>query len=273
VTGTLAESGEGNIQRVGVTPRLVVVSLAVGALLVGGAALGLAVNNAGGTSPTAAGCGASTPRLTVQGTGTASGTPDVLTAVLQINTTASSAAAALSQDNDKVAAAVFALTQHGVTHTDIQTTNLSVQPNYTYPKGVQTISGYAVSNTVTATLHNTKTAGAAIDAVVGASGNAVQISSLNFSFNHPGTVEDKARADAVQLAVSHARAIAKASGHQLGTLCSLTDQSQSTQVVEPEPAFSAAGNAAIAAAPSVPIAAGTQSETDQVKMVYEIKQP
>ncbi len=167
-------------------------------------------------SSTQAGCSSSTPRLTVQGNGTASGTPDLLTAVLQITSNASTAAKALSQNNDEVAAAVFALTKNGVSHADVQTTNLSLQPNYVYPKGVQTISGYEVSNTVTAALHHTKTAGAAIDAVVTATGNSAQISSLTFSFNNPSAIEDKARTDAVKQATSHARAIAKASGHQLG---------------------------------------------------------
>ncbi|HEY2213612.1 MAG TPA: SIMPL domain-containing protein, partial [Acidimicrobiales bacterium] len=173
----------------------------------------------------------------------------------------------------EVAAAVFAFTKNGVSHADVQTTNLSLQPNYVYPKGVQTISGYAVSNTVTAALHHTKTAGAAIDAVVTATGNSAQISSLTFSFNNPSAIEDRARTDAVKQATSHARAIAKASGHGLGVLCSLTDQTQTTEPYLPQN-FAASGSVGLAspATAAVPVSAGTQSETDQVKMIYAIKQ-
>jgi uncharacterized protein YggE len=256
------------------TGHLAVTGLAVGALLVGGAALGLAVSNSGGSGPSRqASCSSSTPRLTVQGNGMASGTPDLLTAVLQITSNGSTAAKALSQNNAEVAAAVFALTKNGVAHADVQTTNLSLQPNYVYPKGVQMISGYAVSNTVTAVLHHTKTAGAAIDAVVTATGNSAQISSLTFSFNNPSTIEDKARTDAVHQATSHARAIARASGHKLGALCSLTDQTQATEpnLQQTFPNLGTVASAATSGA--VPVSAGTQSETDQVKMVYAIEQP
>jgi uncharacterized protein len=272
MTETFAESGDSGAKRAHGTSRLTVTGLAVGALAIGGAALGLSVSNAGGSpTTTRATCGGSTPTLTVQGSGTATGTPDVLTAILQINTSAGTASAALSQDNAKVAATVFALTQHGATKADIQTTDLTVQPNYAYPKSGPVITGYAVSNTVTATLHHTKTAGAAIDAVVNVTGNAAQISSLTFSFNNPAGVEDKARTDAVKQAVSHARAIASASGHQLGALCSLTDQTQSTQPILPYGNFAESGTSASLASPaSVPVEAGTQSETDQVKMVYAI---
>jgi uncharacterized protein len=275
MTETFADSGDSAGKRGHGPSRLIVTGLAVGALAIGGAALGLAVSNAGGSSsPTRASCGGSTPTLTVQGSGTATGVPNVLTAVFQINTTAGTASASLSQDNAKVAATVFALTQHGATKADIQTTDLTVQPNYAYPKTGPVITGYAVANTVTATLHHTKTAGAAIDAVVSATGNSAQITSLTFSFNKPGAVQDKARTDAVQEAVSHARAIARASGHKLGALCSLTDQTQSTA---PLPIEDYIGNGAVplssaSTGGSVPVEAGTQSETDQVKMVYAIGQ-
>ena len=42
---------------------------------------------------------------------------------------------------------------------DIQTTGLTLQAQYAYPKGVPTLTGYQATNTVTATLRNPKTAG------------------------------------------------------------------------------------------------------------------
>ena len=244
--------------------RAMLAGVAVVALFVGGAGLGLALSDAGAAAPRPVTCSGTTPRLTVQGTGQAYGTPDVLTAVLQINATASAANAALIQDNAAVAAVLLALAGSGVAKADMQTTGLTLQTQYTYPKGVPTITGYQVSNIVTATLRDTAKAGIAIDDVVGAAGNAVQISSLTYSFGDPAKVEDVARTLAVRQAVSHAHAMAAAAGRRLGPVCSLTDNTQ-PQLLEPTYAASSG-----TAAPAVPLESGTQSETDQVTLVYAL---
>jgi uncharacterized protein YggE len=254
------------------TGRTVVTVAAVGALLIGSAALGLAVTNNGGTASAAPSCGTGHSKVTVVGTGKQTAVPDVLNAVMTVNATAASAAAALSQDGDKVTAAVTALTQSSTARRDIQTTGLTLQPQYAYPKGVPTVTGYQVTSTLTATLRHTATAGTAIDAVVGAAGNAVDITSLTFSFDHPGVVEDSARASAVRQAVSHARAMAQAAGRHLGPLCSLTDTTPSSEVPQPtlNQSFAAAGADAAAA---VPLEPGTQSESDQVTLVFTLGEP
>jgi uncharacterized protein YggE len=249
----------------------VVAGAVVGALAVAGAGLGVALSDAGASAPALhvlAGCGSAAPHLTVQGTGQGSGTPDLLTAVFSFSTTAGSSASSLSQNNDKVSQALAALETNGVAARDVQTTGLSLQPQYAYPHGVQTLTGYQVSNTVTATLRHADSAGAAVDAVVGASGDAAQIDSLSFSFANPSSVEDAARADAVRQAKSHAAAMAAAAGRSLGALCSLTDN---TQPVSPlaygdQRSAVSAGNAA-----AVPLEPGTQTQTDQVTLVYAVK--
>jgi uncharacterized protein YggE len=252
-------------------PRAVVAGVAVAALLVGGAGLGLAIDEHGSSTTHAVSCSGTTPKLTVQGTGSASGTPNVLTLVLQVTTTAGSATAALSQNNTKVDGTVLALLAGGATKKDIQTSGLSVNPQYSYPKGIQTITGYQVANTVTATLHDVAKSGAAIDDVVNAAGNAAQINSLTFSFNNESAVQDEARSSAVHQAVSHAHAMAQAAGERLGAICSLTDNTN-TSPPEPEifgsvPTATSAGSLA---SPSVPIESGSSTETDQVTVVYAL---
>jgi uncharacterized protein YggE len=264
VQAPAAESGRART-KVG---RRVTVGVAVSALLVGGAGLGLAVSQSGASTIHPVTCSGTTPKLTVQGTGQANGTPDVLTLVLQVNATGGSATAALSDDNAKVGAAVLALLAGGVAKQDIQTTGLTLQTQYAYPKGVPTITGYQVANTVTAAMHDVAKAGTAIDDVVGATGNAAQINSLTFSFDNPAQVEDQARASAVRQAVSHAHAMAEAAGRKLGPVCSLTDNTQ-PQLFEPE--FGAGTpEASSANLGAVPIESGTQAETDQVTLVYAL---
>jgi uncharacterized protein YggE len=250
----------------------VLVAAVVAAVLLGGAALGLAI----GHQPTAAAaarpqgsCGPTTPKLTVQGVGEATATPDLLTVVVQVDASGPSATAALSSDNTKAGAAVAAFRYGGVEAKDIQTSGLSLQPQYAYPKGVPTVTGYQVTNSVTATLRNVSESGAVIDGVVGVAGNAVQIESIGFSADHPGTLEDRARARAATQAVAHAKALARATGRSLGRVCSLTDQSPPTAsgATNGAPAFSSAGTDAAA----VPIESGSQSESDQVSLVYALQ--
>jgi len=246
-----------------------VLAVTLGALLLGGAGLGLALTTAGATTPVGApGCGSSASRLTVQGTGQASAAPDVLTAVFGFSTTAGSSGAALAANNAQVDQALSALGANGVARPDMQTTGLTLQPQYAYPKGVPTLTGYQVTNTVTATLRNTASAGAAIDGVVNASGDAAQIDSLTFSFGDPAQVEDRARADAVHQAVAHAAAMAAAAGRRLGPVCSLTDDTQPSLFPQ---AFGADSAATAKQSTPVPVEPGTQVQTDQVTMVYALE--
>jgi len=250
----------------GVTVALV----ACGAALLGSAGLGVALSDAGAASPppvSPAGCSGSTPRLTVQGTGQASGTPDVLTAVFSFSTTSGTSAGALSQNNAEVAQALGTLAAGGVARRDLQTTALSLAPQYASPHGVPVLTGYQATETLSATLRTLSSAGSTIDSVVNATGNAAQIQSLAFSFGDPTTVQDAARADAVAQARSHAEAMAASAGRALGALCSLTDDTQPSFPGSQlnYAAAPAAGDAA------VPVEPGTQVQTDQVTLVYSLE--
>jgi len=216
-----------------------------------------------------ASCATSAPHLTVQGSGQGSGTPDVLTAVFGFSTTAGSSAAALSQNNAKVALALQALSANGVAARDTQTTGLNLSAQYAYPHGVATLTGYQATQTVSAALRHPSTEGAAIDAVVNATGNAAQIDSLTFSFADPGAVQDKARTAAVHQAVAHAQAMAAAAGRKLGPVCSLTDDAQPASPGSNR-SFNGLDTLPAAGTAPVPLEPGTQVESDQVTMVYAL---
>ena len=240
-------------------------------MLLGGAGLGLALTGAAGATPNAApaSCAGSAPHLTVEGIGQGSGTPDVLTAVFGFSTTASSSTAALTQNNGKVAQALQTLTTSGVAKRDTQTTGLNLSAQYAYPHGIPTLTGYQATETITATLRNLATDGAAIDSVVSATGNAAQVDSLSFSFGDPAAVQDKARTAAVHQAVAHAEAMAAAADRKLGPVCSLTDNTQPTSP-QLNQGFDGAALPS-SAATSVPLEPGTQVDSDQVTMVYALE--
>jgi uncharacterized protein len=252
---------------------LLVGIITAGALFLGVVAFGFTRSGTAAANPASgsgsASCASSAPHLTVQGSGQGSGTPDVLTAVFGFSTSASSSSTALSQNNAKVATALQALSANGVASRDTQTTGLNLSAQYAYPHGVPTLTGYQATETVSAVLRHSTTEGTAIDAVVNATGNAAQIDSLTFSFANPATVQDKARTAAVHQAVAHAQAMATAAGRKLGTVCSLKDNTEPASPQSDQSfnglALPAAGTAA------VPLAPGTQLESDQVTMVYALE--
>ncbi|MGH9092261.1 MAG: SIMPL domain-containing protein [Acidimicrobiales bacterium] len=241
----------------------VVVAAAVGAAAV------VLVGAVGGSAPATASappaCGSDAPELTVHGTGLATGTPDVLTLTLAVDVSGPSAQTALAGDNGSTAAVIGSLAGDGVARRDIQTTGLSVQPNY---DKTGALTGYGVSNSVVARLHDLSTAGQVVDAAAGAAGNAVRINSLAFSIQDPRRLQDRARQDAVRQAVSHAGTMALAAGEHLGPVCSLTDNSS----LSPGTHFSANAAAGAALAPtSVPLQVGTQQASAQVTLVYALE--
>jgi hypothetical protein len=238
-----------------------------GAAAIGVAGLGVAACSSPSTSATSApSCSAGSPKLTVQGTGLATGTPDTLTVDIGISVTGATAQSALADDNTKAAAVVAAFAAGGVTKQNIQTTGLSIQPNYTFTNGTQVLSGYVVDNTVTATLTDLANAGNVLDAVSGAAGNAGQINSVSFSIKDTRKLEDQARTDAVHQAVSHAKTMAVAAGERLGLVCSLTDSTPTPQAVP----LHLGGTAASASAATVPLEVGSQQASAQVTIVYSL---
>jgi uncharacterized protein YggE len=213
-------------------------------------------------------CG-SAPRLTVQGSGLATGTPDLLTLSADVNVTDATAQAALADDNSRTAAVLAALKAAGAAPADLQTTGLSVQPTYVTRDGTLVLAGYTVDNTVVAKLRDFGTAGASVDAVVGAAGNAAHIDSLTFSIADARPLEDQARQDAVRQAVSHAGAMAAAAGERLGPVCSMVDDSS----ISPGPTYHGLSPLASssAGAPDVPLQPGTQQASAQVTIVYALR--
>jgi hypothetical protein len=257
----------GGSRRLSSTTRLTLA--VVVAVVLGGIALGVAFTNpAPQRNHPSASCGAGMPKLTVHGTGQATGTPDLLTVVVQVDASGPSATAALSSDNEKAGGVVAAFTTGGVEQKDIQTSGLSLQPQYVYPKGVPTLTGYQVTNSITATLRDIAKAGAAIDAVVGVAGDAVQIESIGFSASNPAVVQDQARARAATQAVLRARSLAEGAGSSLGPVCSVTDQSQASVSDLQGVTYAAAPNAA---GSTVPIESGSQTQTAQVSIVYALE--
>jgi uncharacterized protein YggE len=240
--------------------------VAIAAAVVLGAAALTVASTRSPAAATPAACGGSTPHLTVQGTGRASGTPNSLDFDAEVDVTGPSAQGALAQDSATTSSVVQAMEAAGVKAADIQTTDLTINPNHVFTNGRSIISGYEVSNSLAVTVRKLADAGSVIDAATTAGGNPLSIDSLTFARSDPRTLEDRARTDAVRQSVAHAGAMARASGQRLGAVCSVTDQSGLDQGI-----FQPQANAPLGAAASVPLEGGTQQVSAQVTLVYGLE--
>jgi uncharacterized protein YggE len=203
--------------------------------------------------------------ITVQGVGKVSGTPDVVTIALGVETRSASAQSALDDNNKLAADTIAVLKDSGVAPEDLQTSQLSVYPSYD-DKGK--VTGYQVTNMVTAKLRDIGKAGAVIDAAGKSAGDAIRVQQLSFAIDDDSAPRAAARAEAVKRAQAQAKQLADAAGVALGPIHSITETAAQNPIVYP--AMAAADSAAGAA--SVPIEAGSLELSVTVQVAYEIAQ-
>ncbi len=204
------------------------------------------------------------PTIVVGGEGKVEGTPDTATVTLGVQTHDPSAQGALQRNNSEAAALIATLKSKGVAEKDIQTTDLSIYPDF--DKNGH-ITGYSVSNTVTVKLHDISKAGATIDAAAAAVGNDVRMQGVALSIENTSALVAKARADAVKDALAQGRQLSAAAGVRLGAIRTIDD----TGADVPQPLYDSGlqANRALADA-AVPIQAGTQKLAVDVKVVFDI---
>src|SRR5579859_8159467 len=110
-----------------------------------------AVVSAGGTSVASAspmvGSTEQPDTITVTGTGTASASPDEMKVSLEASATAAAVTDALDQASDAMTRIKSAFANDGVADADLQTTDMSVQPQYNQQGSV---TGYEVCESLTA---------------------------------------------------------------------------------------------------------------------------
>jgi uncharacterized protein len=205
--------------------------------------------------------------ITVTGQGEAKAAPDQASfsaGVVSQGTTASQALAA----NARAMTAVMAtLKKQGIPDKAIQTSDLSLSPQYQECKpGVacrQKIIGYEVTNNVAVTVALDK-AGPVLDALVASGSNS--LGGISFSIRDPKPLLAEARADAVKDAMDKAALYARSAGVGLGPILAIQEGGSQT----PRPVYAMRAKAMFEAAPT-PVAGGEQSVTANVSITWAIK--
>jgi uncharacterized protein YggE len=204
--------------------------------------------------------------INVAGTGQVSGTPDTATVTMGVSTNDPSAQNAMNKNAEEATALINTLKGKGVAEKDIQTTDLTVNPNFDN-KG--NITGYNVSNTVTVTMHDLKNAGSIIDAAAAAVGNDVRLENVALSISNTSPLLAQARAAAVKDAMAQGQQLATAAGVKLGAILTI-DDTGTEQPTALQFSGVAADGALKAASVPTPVQSGSQQLSVNVTVKFDI---
>jgi uncharacterized protein YggE len=162
-------------------------------------------------------------RLDVSATGEVSRVPDVARIGAGVVTSAPTASGAMETNARQMASVRAALKRAGIPDRDIQTSSLSLSPEYREgaPNAPPRILGYRASNEVSVTFRDIGSTGRILDALVGEGVN--QINGPNLSIEHPEAALDEARIKALAAARARADLYAKAAGKHVGRLLAISE--------------------------------------------------
>ena len=161
-------------------------------------------------------------RLDVVATGEVLRVPDIARISAGVVTQGPTAVAALSANGARMNRVVAALRRSGVAERDIQTSAVSLNPNYRYVENQPPVlTGYQASNQVTIRFRDIARSGAILDTLVGEGAN--QINGPNLEIDKPAPALDEARVLALRMARARAEVYAKAAGMQVARILSISE--------------------------------------------------
>lgn len=222
----------------------------------------------GGGSPAKADTPTPTANVvTVDGSGQVAGVPDTMIATISVTPRGANPSSALGSANKTMALVQHALIRRGVAAKDLKTTGLTVSPYYVYGKGGESLHGYSADEDLQVTLHNLATAGKTITAATAAGGKTVTVGGITLDLQGNSALVTNARADAYNDAKAKAQQYATLAGRTLGAVVSVSEHvDQPTSSTQ----YGYAAASAAAAAPGVPIEAGSQNVSVNVTVVWSL---
>ena len=188
---------------------------------------------------------------------------------LGVSNKSTSVQAAKAQ-NDAVMSKLISSLQHvGVSKNNIQTSNITINPNYDYIDGNSKLNGYNVNNTVVVRVYDTSSIGKAIDAAI-ASG-ASDINSLTFQTDVSQEIEDQLSASAISDARHQAEVIARALGHTVGPVKSINLGTTRTHTMEVNPRYAMLSVKSVEMSTSTPVENGDMSANKTANVVFYLQ--
>jgi hypothetical protein len=204
------------------------------------------------------------PAISVTGEASVSVPPDLARIEGGVTTEAKTAREASEANNVAMGRVLLALKGAGIEEKDVQTSRLSLQPQYAQNRpgsNANTITGYLASNRVTVRLREVNRLAGVIDTLVGAGAN--EIGGINFMVVAASKLLDEAREQAIADARRKAEIYARAAGVTLGLPIRISEDGGAPQ---PMAYRKMSGLAA-----SAPVAQGEETLSVSVSVSFAIK--
>ncbi|HEV2593926.1 MAG TPA: SIMPL domain-containing protein [Sphingomicrobium sp.] len=203
-------------------------------------------------------------RLDVVASGEVSRIPNVAIVSAGVVSRSTNASGALQDSASKMQRVIAALKRAGVADADIQTSNVSLNPEYRYPENESPqLVAYSATNSVTVRFRNIATSGRILDALVAEGAN--QINGPTLTVDQPEAALDEARAKAIATGRARASLYARALGMRVVRVVSV-NETDAGNILPPIPVMMQAR-----AAPATKIEAGEQKLRVSVAMTFELQ--
>lgn len=203
--------------------------------------------------------------LEISADGTSTRIPDLAVIQAGVVTQAATAGDAMRQNSTRMATVLAALRRAGIAERDIQTSSVSLSPQYRYAQNEPpVITGYQASNQVTVRFRDIAKSGTILDALVSQGAN--NISGPNLTIDKPEAALDEARTAAVATARARAELYAKAAGLRVDRILSISESS--AMPVPPRPMMMARMEAA---ADATQVVAGESELTVSLSVRFVLK--
>lgn len=199
--------------------------------------------------------------VTVTGEATVAVAPDSAVIRIGVSSLGKTAREASDANGKKMTAVLAAIKESGIAERDVQTSRLSLQPQYDPNKaGPARLLGFQVTNQVTVKIRDIDKLPSILDHAIGAGAN--EMSGIEFVVSEQSKLLDQARDEAIADAQRKAKLYVQAAGGTLGKVVSITEEGVATP---PRPV-------AALRAGAVPVAPGEQTLRAVVSVSYELTQ-
>jgi hypothetical protein len=198
--------------------------------------------------------------VTVTGEATVAATPDAAVIRIGVSSQGRTARTASDANAKDMTAVLAAINDSGIAERDVQTSWLSLQPQYDPNKtGAARLLGFQVNNQVTVKIRDIGKLPAVLDRAIAAGAN--EMSGIEFVVSEQPKLLDKARAEAIADARRKAELYANAAGMKVGRVLAISEEGSVPLLRGPMP---------MRAGAAAPIAPGEQSLRAVVTVSYEL---
>jgi len=200
--------------------------------------------------------------ITVTGEATVAVAPEAAVIRIGVSSLDKTARDASDANAKQMTAVIAAIKNDGIAERDIQTSRLSLQPQYDASKaGPARLTGFQATNQITVRIRDIEKLPTVLDRAIAAGAN--EMSGIEFVVPEQSKLLDRAREDAVADARRKAELYARAAGAKLGRVVAITEEGSAPPVRPMQVLRSGA---------QVPIAPGEQNLKAVVTISYELVQ-